>query len=214
MPKAAAWADVRLLGAGFVGMQRGRGRPNADMLSTFFETRQVTDPAAWVDFLRSPRRSHCSVLTSAVDQCADGAREARQYSIVVCCGRACSACFVLTGASAFQRPHVTQQAVRTQQWDRDVLQPHRHRQTTIIQDIPWCLCKALSIRRPGSTTCCEHQRLASSGSRIRTRTLEATVTASWVRCLRVSPDRVCSDSGSIQKDMLCAQRNFPRRTAC
>ena len=51
------------------------------------------------------------MLTSAVDQCADGAREARQYSIVVCCGRACSACFVLTGASAFQRPHVTQQAV-------------------------------------------------------------------------------------------------------
>ena len=49
MPKAAGWADVRLLGVGFVGMQRGRGRPNADMLSSF-ETRQVTDPAAWVDF--------------------------------------------------------------------------------------------------------------------------------------------------------------------
>jgi hypothetical protein len=156
----------------------------------------------------SPISSQESLLTSTVDQCADGAREARQYGIV-CCGRACSACFVLTGASAFQRPHVTQQAVSS----GTEMSSSR---IGIIQDTPWCLCKALSIRRPGSTACREHQRLASSGSRIRTRSLqvEATVTASWVRCLRVSLDRGCSDSGSIQIDMFSAQRNFQRRTAC
>ena len=94
-----------------------------------------------------------------------------------------------------------------QQWDRDVLQPHRHRQTTIFQYTPWCLYKALSIRRPGSRACREHQRLASSGSRIRTRTLEATVTASWVRCLRVSPNRVCSDSGfNSNRHVLCPNK--------
>jgi hypothetical protein len=108
MPKAAAWADVRLLGAGFVGMQRGRGRPNADMDAVDLRNETGDGPGSVGRF--SPISSQESLLTSAVDQCADGAREARQYGIV-CCGRACSACFVLTGASAFQRPHVTRQAV-------------------------------------------------------------------------------------------------------
>jgi hypothetical protein len=99
-----------------------------------------------------------------------------------------------------------------QQWDRDVLQPHRHRQTTPIQDTPWCLCKALRIRRPGSTACREHQRLASSGSRIRTRSNSDSLVGAI--CLRVSPHPLsssadCSDSRfNSNRHVLCPKK-FP-----
>lgn len=47
----------------------------------------------------------------------------------------------------------------------------------------WLPCKVLSIRRPGSTSCCEHQSLSNGDLAYAPM---ATVTGSWVRCMHVS----------------------------
>jgi hypothetical protein len=51
-------------------------------------------------------------------------------------------------------------------WDKHVSKPHGFRRAIVMKLASWLPCKVLSIRRPGSTSCCEHQSLSNGDSRV------------------------------------------------
>jgi hypothetical protein len=65
-------------------------------------------------------------------------------------------------------------------WDKSVSKPHGFRRAIVMKIASWLPCKVLSIRRPGSTSCCEHQSLSNGDFAYAPL---AAVTGSWVRCM-------------------------------